>query len=122
MIGQYRVIKPHEPESDDPLIVAAGERLRFERRPTKWKGWLWCTVANGPSGWVPESRVIIDSDFCVMVRDYDAKELAVKPGQTLTGILVDSGWLLAAAPGGVRGWVPLDCVQQVGTPDTQGAT
>jgi hypothetical protein len=113
MIGQYRVVKPHAPESDEPLIVAAGERMRFERRTTQWAGWLWCTVPDGPSGWVPESWIEIEGDFCVMARDYDGTELTVAPDQILTGILIESEWLMADGPDGVRGWVPLGNVEAV---------
>ncbi|HEX9934294.1 MAG TPA: SH3 domain-containing protein [bacterium] len=109
-ITQYRVIKMHQPESCNPLSVPRGERLSFERRKTEWPGWLWCKTQNGRSAWVPEPWVSIEGSACVMERDYDSRELSVKPDDVLTGILALCGWLLAENGDGRRGWVPLDNV------------
>ena len=111
MDTMYRVIKPHHPEPQDPVIFTRGEQFSFERRPTTWEGWLWCTTEDGQSAWVPEGWVRIEGDTCTLLRDYDPAELTVHPGDTLSGETTASSWLLAVTPDGQRGWVPLDCLQ-----------
>lgn len=107
----YRVVKSHQPESIQPLVVVRGEKLQFERRQTQWEGWLWCMKQNGEKGWVPESWVQLKDNFCIMKRGYDATELKVDPGETLQPLLIAAEWLLAVTFDGKQGWVPLDCVE-----------
>ena len=113
MTQRFRVIEPHRPEASEPLVVSRGEHLRCERRKTQWEGWLWCTTPDGRAGWVPEPWVEVEGEAGVMARDYDATELTVEPGDILEGVLTASSWLLAVAPTGQRGWVPLECVEPV---------
>jgi hypothetical protein len=107
----YQVIRSHQSDSTDPLIVSKGDQLQFERRQTKWDGWLWCWKTGGVSGWVPEPWVEIEGDTCRMKQDYDATELSVDPGDVLRPLLTVSSWLMAVSPAGVTGWVPLECVE-----------
>ena len=111
----YRVVRAHEPDHVDPLILKKGESVPFERRRTQWDGWLWCTKSTGESGWVPESWVTVHGDHCVAKRDYIATELVVHSNQVLDAILTESGWLLAISSNGTVGWVPLECVEQAAT-------
>ena len=111
MPQKYRVIRAHQPDSTNPLIVSKGDRLRCERRQTIWEGWLWCWKPDGPGGWVPEAWVEVEGDTCRMKRGYNAAELLVEPGDYLRPILTQSGWLLAVTRAGVTGWVPLGNVE-----------
>ena len=106
----YRVVRSHRPDSTEEFALEKGDTLQFERRKTKWDGWLWCSKPDGRSGWVPESWVRVEGDVCIMERDYNALELAVEPDELLEGILTESGWLLAVSASGDTGWVPLECV------------
>ena len=111
---RYRALEPHTPDPGVALAVGQGERLRFERRPTEWEGWLWCTAEGDRTGWVPESWVAIDGDMCRMRRAYDATELSVAAGDELTGELSESGWVYARNDRGDAGWVPLRGLQRLG--------
>ncbi len=102
----YRVIKPHAPETDDRLVVRKGEKLSFERRPTNWDGWLFCTTIDGRTGWVPESYVTVDGGECTMSRDYDAYELTVAVGDAVIAEYEESGWVYGRTANNRRGWVP----------------
>ena len=113
MADIYRVAQAHEPDCRDPLVLNKGDTLDFERRKTKWDGWLWCSTQTGKSGWVPEPWVKVQGDSCVMERDYNALELSVQPGERLEAILTASSWLLAVSASGTTGWVPLECVEKV---------
>jgi hypothetical protein len=110
--GRFRVLNAYGAEFAEPWAVRAGDRVQFERRPTSWAGWLWCTAGDGTSRWVPESWVTLDDDTCVLKRDYAAAELSVAEGDLLTVEFVESGWAWAATEDGRQGWVPLECLVQ----------
>ena len=52
--------------------------------------------------------VEVDGDLCVLQRDYTATELNVDEGETVTVLLMESGWGWAANESGQSGWVPLE--------------
>jgi 4-hydroxy-tetrahydrodipicolinate synthase len=108
--GTFRVLKGYEAEFAEAWSAQAGDRLRFERRPTAWPGWIWCTAADGTSRWVPERWVTLEREACVLMCDYTATELTVQAGDRLTVERVESGWAWAATEHGRQGWVPLDCL------------
>jgi len=109
---KYIVHKAHKPDTDIKLLVKAGDGLTWERRPTPYAGWIWCTAHTGETGWIPESWLEFDSDTCLLLRDYDSTELTVKPGDILQGKFIESGWLYASNQQHVVGWVPLECVHR----------
>ena len=111
---RYRATKPHDPEYPVPLQVKRGAKLAFERRPTPWKGWIWCTSPEGRSAWVPESWVTIERDACIASRDYDSTELALQAGEEVVSDIAESGWVWVRDSQGNRGWVPLDCLEPMG--------
>ena len=111
----YRVVRAHEPDHANPLVLTKGEIVQFERRRTLWDGWLWCSKPTGESGWIPESWVDVRGDICVVQRDYNALELAVQPGELLDAVGTESGWLLAVSSTGATGWVPLECAELTAT-------
>ena len=107
----YTVVEAHAPEPGEALVASKGERLRWERKPTQWDGWLYCETAAGVRGWVPERWMKLAAEDGEMLHDYDATELTVSVGDTLEGELLESGWLLARDASGKRGWVPMECVE-----------
>lgn len=110
----YRVIKKHQPETNKPWVVAAGEKVRYERKPTKYPGWLWCTNHEGISAWAPERWVtIISSKRCRFIRDYNASELRVDVGKIVEGKMLESGWVFVIDTNEKSGWVPLECLEKL---------
>jgi hypothetical protein len=57
---------------------------------------------------VPEDWVETEGQFCVLERPYTATELSVEEGETVTVLLVESGWAWATNESGQSGWVPLE--------------
>jgi hypothetical protein len=110
---EYRAVKEHRPEALDSLVVTKGERLGFERRPTPWKGWVWCTSPRGGACWAPESWLAIEGDSCVFTRDYDSTELSLEIGQRVRGDLSESGWTWVCDDEGKTGWVPVGCLEEI---------
>lgn len=109
----YLVIQPHQTFDQEALQALAGAKLRFERKPTKWAGWLWCTDAAGKSGWAPESWVAIDGDTCTLLRNYSAAELTLNIGDYVDGDIIESGWIWVQNRNGDSGWVPLECLSPI---------
>ena len=107
MSERYRVVKSYESPYTDPLTLPKGERLRWEPRECEWPGWIWCTNEAGEARWVPESWVEKEGEYCVLQRDYTATELSVEEGETVTVLLMESGWGCAINESGESGWVPL---------------
>lgn len=110
---KWRAISDHRPETSEPLRVGVGDMLRFERRITEWKGWIWCTTGEGLEAWVPEAWVKVEGEACTMLRDYTSRELTVRKGETLLVEETESGWAWAENSAGERGWVPLDCLERL---------
>lgn len=109
----YRVIKSHQPAENKDWIVAAGDEVRYERKPTVFRGWLWCTNHKGLSAWAPECWVtIITSEYCRFTQDYNASELAIEIGQKVEGATIESGWILVVDTNKKSGWVPLECLEK----------
>ena len=57
---------------------------------------------------MPKNWVEVDGDLCVLQREYTATELSVEEGETVTLLLVESGWGWATNESGQSGWVPLE--------------
>jgi hypothetical protein len=107
----FLVKKIHQPETDTPLIAKKGDRFHWAKKATLWDGWLWCTSSEGISGWIPEGWLILEGPIAVLNRDYDATELSVHPGETVSGELEESGWIWVMNQENKQGWVPRDCLE-----------
>ncbi len=105
------VVKPHQSEFPVPLIIGKGEVLATSPRKTVWPGWIWCTTAEGKSGWVPEQYLILKGDKAEARRDYDATELNVLAGEKLEIFYEAAEWAWCASSKGDKGWVPLENIQ-----------
>jgi hypothetical protein len=119
MRQSFRVVKPYQTPCSEPLIARKGEHLSFERRESEWEGWIWCTSTSGRPGWVPESWVEIQDNFCILKRNYTAAELSVSIGETITADLLESGWAWATSEHGECGWVPLKHLAPAPSPGTR---
>ena len=108
----YRATKSYVSPYERTVMFLKGERLQYERRESEWPGWLWCTSSAGENAWVPEAWVAVEADACVMMRDYVARELSLKPGDEVRATLRESGWVWATTPSGKTGWVPLNCLEK----------
>jgi len=108
---RYAVAKPHRPSEEQWLAAQQGTRLALERRETVYAGWIWCVADSGAGGWVPEEWVSIAGDTCTLLRDYDALELPVEPGDMVEVEFTESSWAFVQDERGRQGWVPLECLE-----------
>ncbi|HUW96528.1 MAG TPA: SH3 domain-containing protein [Anaerolineae bacterium] len=54
-----------------------------------------------------------EGECCVLQRPYTATELNVEEGETVTVLLMESGWGWVTNESGQSGWVPLENLAQV---------
>lgn len=106
----YRAVKSWHVHYPDPIRGAAGDRLILGRRDDEYPGWVWATATDGRAGWVPEGRLRVEGEVGILLRDYNAVEMSLEPGDVVSGKLVEGGWLWATAANGQQGWAPLDCL------------
>ena len=105
---RHRVVKSYESPYTEPLTLPRGERLRWEPLECQWPGWVWCTTDGGESRWLPENWVEKEGEYCVLQRPYTATELSLEEGETVTVLLMESGWGWITNESGQSGWVPLE--------------
>jgi hypothetical protein len=114
-----RVVASYAAQYADPITFRRGETIVVTDREEPWREnparmWVWCEDARGKSGWVPTSYVERhDGGSGVGLRDYSAVELSVSPGELVTVEEEVAGWLLCDTDDGRRGWVPLECVEEI---------
>lgn len=106
-----RVIKDWRTVYADPLTVHAGERLTLGKRDDEWPGWIWVTTEANKNGWMPGRLIESHGPTGTALADYDARELEVCVGGTLTLHAEESGWHWATASDGRTGWVPASHVE-----------
>jgi hypothetical protein len=111
---KVRAIAPHAAASTAPLKAKRGEFITCGQSDDEWPGWIWCTNADGKSGWVPEVFIQMRGERGWMVRDYDATELSVREGEELQVEEEVSDWLLCVGEKGQRGWIPKRNVEVIG--------
>ena len=110
---KYLVTKSHKPDCDKPIIAKKGSRFSWEKKATIWDGWLWCTSTDGSTGWVPDSWLKKQGKKAVLKRDYNATELSANPGETVSGEMIESGWIWVTNTKYKSGWIPLGCLMQL---------
>ncbi len=104
------VIADYTTKFVDPLKLHEGDKVTLGQKDPEYPGWIWCTDSRGKSGWAPESFIEIDGSSGVMRRDYDATELSVTVGDTVTILSQESGWYWCRTSRGEIGWLPKENV------------
>lgn len=108
---QTVVIKAYEKPYENPIAVRAGEAVTPDfDKPTDIAGWVWCTAADGRSGWTPRNWLTRSKDAWRVSRDFDAVELTVSPGERLEIAFEESGFVWVTKSNGEAGWIPVENV------------
>ncbi len=102
-----RAIKSYRAAYADPVEARRGDVLRLAHEDREYPGWIWCADPAGRSGWFPVAWLERDaSGRAFAARDYSARELSIAPGDLLTALVLESGWLWCERPGSPAGWIP----------------
>ena len=105
----YQVIEKYEVAYTSPIKLKTGDEVAVTKRETNpdWLGWVFCVDKNGVSGWVSEKYLQIDGNSALAVTNYDATELGVEKGESVSLIHEEFGWAWVKNSAGKEGWVPL---------------
>ena len=77
--------------------------------------WIWVKDQRGMSGWVPEAFLVKKETGFSLLRDFNAVELTVHPGEQINVSEEVGGWAWCMNAYGKSGWVPADCLTPVPT-------
>ena len=116
MADRRLVVKEYRAAYADPVAMRAGDRLTVGRRDATWPDYVWCAGPDGREGWVPEAFLKPAAEGTARaLRDYDARELDVAPGDVVLAGEEAGGWYWCEAADGRRGWVPAECLKRATT-------
>lgn len=103
-----RVMAAYRPQYSDPIAVEAGESVRFVDRPddSEYPGWKWAVAGDSRAGWVPRDWFRESAAGTKATRAYNARELAVRPGDRVIAGEHFGGWALSIRDDGAVGWIP----------------
>jgi hypothetical protein len=101
------VVKAYQRPYAVPVKGRAGDVLIADfTKQTDIIGWVWCRNAAGREGWVPQSWLRQQGEVFRLIRDFDAIELTVTPGQVVELHFSESGFCWVTLSSGETGWVP----------------
>jgi len=91
MPKRVRVIRSHITSDPDPVRFVAGDVLSVGHHDQQWRSYVWCTDQSGHAGWMPDFYLeMTGAHEATALRDYDATELTVGPGELLD-VLEEAG-------------------------------
>jgi putative acetyltransferase len=101
------------PSYENPIAFDAGTPLTIERSDDEWPDFHWGVTPAGGAGWVLRSAFALADGAtidalparAVAVADYDARELALVPGERLLVGDDLGGWRWGYSSTGDAGWV-----------------
>ncbi|MBP7950747.1 MAG: hypothetical protein KA004_13935 [Verrucomicrobiales bacterium] len=90
-----------------PLQLAVGDAVTLGPRDQGWPGWIWAATADGRASFVPEDHLKMEGrKAATVVRQFNARDLSVRKGETLTALREVNGWLWCRNAAGEEGWLP----------------
>ena len=110
---QAIVRKAHKSNYPNPIFFNKGDLLNLGHLDTEFAGWIRTTTKDGNEGWAPVEYIEIGECRTKGVAkcNYNAFELDVEVGESLTVLAELNEWVLAVNAQGNEGWVPLKNVR-----------
>jgi hypothetical protein len=115
-IGRWIVHTAYESPYPDHIRFAEGERVRVGEvsdHDADWPDWIRCYGEAGQEAWAPAEFLEVSGDAAVFLRDYDARELTVTPGEVFEAFETVNGFAWGRTDRSGSGWVPLKCLSPV---------
>jgi hypothetical protein len=108
MKKSYRANSDYTVVDRSPLQLAKGDSVRLGPKDTSWPGWIWAISEDGRGSFVPEDHLKISTDAttAVVKKAFNARDLSVKKGETITALREVNGWLWCQNAEGTEGWLP----------------
>lgn len=111
-----RVVDAYRSTCPQALQVRAGEAVGLGARDEEWPAFAWVTRRDGRAGWMPHAWLRpLGDGRAEALHDYDATELDVDAGTTVTLHRHHGGWYWAERADGARGWLPERHLQTLDT-------
>lgn len=108
------VVADYQAPYPDPIQAKAGDIVVLHpEKKTDIQGWVWCSNSAGKSGWVPTKYIEAGGDRGKILCDYNAIELTVRVGETLTVHRGESNFYWVENQKGQQGWVPVENVERL---------
>lgn len=107
VIADYRIAYP------DPIVIRGGDDLIVGKEDAEYPGWVWCSSADGKSGWIPGDYIERAEGNARARYDYTAAELSANAGEELTMIEEKNGWAWCTNSKGQSGWLPVANLEKV---------
>jgi hypothetical protein len=114
--GKYRVNKEYKTPYPCSIKFYQGEEVKIVDKKNDdpdWQNWIWCEGKSNNKAWVPGQYLIIRGSTGTLNTDYDAKELSIETGETLTVFEILNGFAIAENSHGETGWTPLKCLSPI---------
>lgn len=103
VIKAYEVVYPNAIRVLKDAVILI---LREETNP-EWAGWLWCRSEDGQEGWISKDYLEVNGSSATMIKDYDAREVAVQPEELVQVLKEEHGWVWVKKSDSSEGWIPL---------------
>ena len=116
---RYRVIKDYQSPYPDPILFRKGEQVTVGREfkdDPDWQNWRWCEGKKNNAAWVPIQYLTIEGKSGILKRDYNARELTIHKGETVTVNEVINGFGMAEKVDGNKGWIPMRNLEILNAP------
>lgn len=112
------VVQTHVSHFPNPITLSKGDLVQIGCRyegPEGWDNWLYCKRCSpDQEGWVPEQIIQTKDETGIILENYCANELNVKPGERLIGLRELNGWLWCQHETTEElGWVPLANIDKI---------
>ena len=110
---KYKVIKEYKTPYPGSIKFEQGEEVKIvykQNDDPDWKDWVWCEGKNNNNAWIPKQYLKNQGHSVILDTDYDAKELSIEVGETLTVFEILNGFAIAENSCGETGWTPFRCL------------
>lgn len=110
-----RVIAAHRAPEREPIRIAPGDKVTLGGRDGEWPQFVWTTLSEGFSGWIPGNLFDNEQGDATAQSEYDTRELDADIGDILVLHREMADWWWAehtqANKQGTGGWIPARALQ-----------
>ena len=109
---QVKIHTAHDYQDDFPFDFYKGTSVTVLKSDDDDPRWKKCQLTDGSEGWVPETYLKETNHGWITAENYNAMEMAVTEGETVTVFEELFGWGWAEKKNHQHGWVPIHCYAQ----------
>ncbi len=104
---EYTANSDYEVVDRSPLRLEQGDTVKLGPKDASWPGWIWVSTDDGRGSFVPEEHLeSTDKGFARVLTAFNARDLSITKGDTVTSLREVNGWLWCRNRLGEEGWLP----------------